>query len=501
MTSSRLSKRKVQGLTLVELLVVVGVVSVLSAIMLPGIKSVLTDRKSSQAAIMVKNYLESARARAVGRNRPVAVVFERLSSRATLSGVKYVSETATTWDPANPPSLTPDTNFVPYNTCIRLSMAEEPLPITQAILPVPLVFTARMPGDGGNPPVPTGPYVGDDSLADMHQGQINEVRIFQVTGPPNTDVSQLVGEYLITGSQISFGNSARRFSIVSPRDPFVHETYSLSQNGQNGDKSIWFSVMNELAFDGHSERAKEPYVDIPAGTSFDSFRIYTRPKPIFTQAIQLPRGMCVDLSISGFGKRLPGHNTLTAEKQPIFDCAESAADEFDYRVRFASDWIGNDEIPLRPDQLRPVYVVFSPEGQLSHVWANDRRELPSDISYQGNLTRIDATNDLFFHIGKIDRVTMPIDPERLDLSITKKVYARNAFALKTATRNGVLNNLTDLNSYVVRLSPTSGAISASPIVNIETQTAILGLNIDNLNFGDMVELTRRGTYNSNVTAQ
>ena len=493
---SRKSKvRLTRGLTLLELLVVVGVVSVMAAIVLPGVKSVLTDRKSSQAAIMVKNYLEAARARAIGRNRPVAVVFERLSSRATVSGTRYVSETATTWDPVNPPTLTPDTNFVPYNTCIRLSMAEEPLPITQAVLPVPIVFTARMPGDNINPPIPTGPgYVGDDSLADMHQGAINEVRIFQVQTSGNVDLEWLIGEYLTNGSQISFGNSSRRFSIVTPRSPSVHKKYQDSQNGQNGDKSIWFSVMNELAFDGHSERAKEPYVDIPAGTTFDSFKIYPRPKPIFTQAIQLPRGMCVDLSISGFGKRLPGSDTLTAEKQPIFDNNSTAAAEFDYRVRFASDWVSNEPTPLIPEQLRPVYVVFSPEGQLSHVWANDRRvrAFPGDNSYQGSLARIDATNDLFFHIGKIDRVTMPIDPS---------TFARNAFALKTATRNGVLNNLTDLNSYVVRLSPTSGAISASPIVNIETQTAILGLNIDNLNFGDMVELTRRGTYNSNVTAQ
>ena len=488
---SRKSKiRWTRGLTLLELLVVVGVVSVMAAIVLPGVKSVLTDRKSSQAAIMVKNYLEAARARAIGRNRPVAVVFERLSSRATVSGTRYISETATTWDPLNPPPLTPDTNFVPYNTCIRLSLAEEPLPITQAVLPVPIVFTARMPGDNINPPIPTGPgYVGDDSLADMHQGGINEVRIFQVQTSGNVDLEWLIGEYLTNGSQISFGNSSRRFSIVTPRSPSVHKKY---QDGQNGDKSIWFSVMNELAFDGHSERAKEPYVDIPAGATFTSFRIYPRPKPIFTQAIQLPRGMCVDLSISGFGKRLPGHDSLTAEKQPIFASNPTSGAEFDYRVRFASDWIGNATTPLIPEQLRPVYVVFSPEGQLSHVWANDRRVLPGDLSYQGSLTRIDATNDLFFHIGKIDRVTMPLDPS---------TFARNAFALKTATRNGVLNNLTDLNSYVVRLSPTSGAISASPIVNIETQTAILQLNIDNLNFGDMVELTRRGTYNSNVTAQ
>ena len=483
---------KSRGLTLLELLVVVGVVSVMAAIVLPGVKSVLTDRKSSQAAIMVKNYLEAARARAIGRNRPVAVVYERLSSRATLSGSKYVSETATTWDPANPPrSLTPDTNFVPYNTCIRLSMAEEPLPLTESMLSVPVSFRARMPGDGYLPEIPTDTgYIGDDSLIDSHQGIINEVRIFQVQSSGNVDLYWLLGGALTNGAQISFGNSTRRFSIVSPRSSDPHQLHGGSSN----DKSIWFSVMNELAFDGHSERAKEPYVDIPAGATFTSFRIYPRPKPIFTQAIQLPRGMCVDLSISGFGKRLPGHDTLTAEKQPIFDNNGTAAPEFDYRVRFASDWISNEPTPLIPEQLRPVYVVFSPEGQLSHVWANDRRvrAFPSDNSYQGSLARIDATNDLFFHIGKIDRVTMPLDPN---------TFARNAFALKAATRNGVLNNLTDLNSYVVRLSPTSGAISASPIVNIETQTAILGLNIDNLNFGDMVELTRRGTYNSNVTAQ
>ena len=59
--------RTKRGLTLVELLVVVGVASVIAAVMLPGIKSVLTDRKSSQAAIMVRNYIEAARTRAVGR--------------------------------------------------------------------------------------------------------------------------------------------------------------------------------------------------------------------------------------------------------------------------------------------------------------------------------------------------------------------------------------------------------------------------------------------------
>ena len=475
-------KRTKRGLTLVELLVVVGVASVVAAVMLPGIKSVLTDRKSSQAAIMVRNYIEAARTRAVGRNRSVAVVFERLSSRAGIApNGTFVSETASAG-----PFATPDANFVPYNACIRMSLAEEPLPVSEAMLPAAVTFRVRQPGDGLSPPIPTGaPYVGDDSLLDMHQGNVQEARIFEVTASSSISLAWLVGEYLTNGSQISFGNSSRRFSIVTPRSPTVH--------GNAGGGTIWFSVMNEKLFDGHTERAKEPYVDLKPGTEFKQFKIYQRPKPVFSQVVQLPRGMCVDLSLSGFGKKMPGQGALPPEKQPVFDPTGSAMAGFDYRVRFASDWIGNEPIPLEPWQLRPVYIVFSPEGQLSHVWANDRRTA-GDGSYQGSLTRIDATQDVFLHVGKIDRVAMPLDPD-------PRILGRNAYGLRGAVQLGVQNNLTDLSAYVVRLSPSSGAISASPIVSIDTQISILGLNVNNLNFGDMVELSRRGTYNSNVTAQ
>ena len=475
--------RTKRGLTLVELLVVVGVASVIAAVMLPGIKSVLTDRKSSQAAIMVRNYIEAARTRAVGRNRSVAVVFERLSSRAGIApNGMFVSETALPgpWDTYP----TPDTNFIPYNACVRMSLAEEPLPVSEAMLPVAVTFRVRQANDGLNPPIPTGaPYIGEDSLLDMHDGRVEE--IFEVTASSNINLAWLVGEYLTNGSQISFGNSPRRFSIVTPRSPTVH--------GNAGGGTIWFSVMNEKLFDGHIERAKEPYVDLKPGTEFKQFKIYQRPKPVFSQVVQLPRGMCVDLSLSGFGKKMPGQGALPPEKQPVFDPTGSAMAGFDYRVRFASDWISNEPIPLEPWQLRPVYIVFSPEGQLSHVWANDRRT-PGDRNYQGNLTRIDATQDVFLHVGKIDRVAMPLDPD-------PRILGRNAFGLRGAIELGVQNNLTDLSAYVVRLSPSSGAISASPIVSIDTQISILGLNVNNLNFGDMVELSRRGTYNSNVTAQ
>jgi hypothetical protein len=121
--------------------------------------------------------------------------------------------------------------------------------------------------------------------------------------------------------------------------------------------------------------------------------------------------------------------------------------------------------------------------------------LPNDPSnYVGNLVRVDAVQDIFLHVGKLDKIHMPIDPD-------PQVKARNRTGFDLAVASGTPQNLTDLNSYVIRLSPRSGAISAAPTVSIDTQVLISGLNYSTLTFGDLIELSRRGAYNSNVTAQ
>ena len=494
----RSPKRNHAGLTLVELLVVVGVVSVVAAIVLPSVKTLLTDRKTSQSAIVIKNFFEAARARAIGKNRTVAVVLERLSSRVQLDNLgNPFSQTATTT------ITSPDTNFIPYNTCIRLSLAEEPMPVTQASLPVSLSIIARAPGDGLPDPIPTSTYTGADALIDRDQlAGISEVRIFQVKVPAGSDfnLSLLLSEYLINGSQISFGNSKRRFTIVAPRSPMVHHNHfplpPLSSSQIPSDRSIWFAVMNEEGFEGLGERALEPLEPLAAGATYSRFKIYSRPKPIYSEMVQLPRGMCIDLSLSGFANdTIRNTSAGTPIKQTVYDSAQApiANPLSDYRVRFASDWIGNNATPLLPNQVRPVYIAFGPDGNLSHVWANER-QVPGEPSYVGNLTRIDATQDIFLHIGKIDQVVMPVDPD-------PSILGRNKFAFDAVNSSGVRQNLSDLNSYIVRLSPKSGSITASPAVGIDTQIGILGLSPATLTFGDLVELSRRGTYNTNVTSQ
>jgi type II secretory pathway pseudopilin PulG len=482
--------RVVYGLTLVELLVVVGVVSLLTAIILPAVKTLLTDRKSSQSAIVVKNFFEAARARAIGKNRTVAVVLERLSSRAKWdpeannNAGAYISETATSV------ITLADSNFVPYNACIRLSLAEEPAPITESMLSAPVVMYPRTISNPGIPNFPTDNYVDEDAVVDSHGG--SEVRAFNIQGPEAA--LQVLARSLVSGSEISFGNSKRRFAIVSPRTPTVHLNFLAQHRNDQTPQGIWFAVVNELAADDSGERASPPYFGFGSG-GFTSFKIYSRPKPIYSEMVQLPRGMCIDLSLSGFGNDTRRIDNATSPLlRPVIDVQAGPDDHplSDYRLRFASDWIGNGTVPL-PPQLRPVYISFSPDGSLSHVWANERSG--------SNLTRIDATQDIFLHIGKIDQIVMK-DPA---------FNERNKASFLALRDSGIKQNLTDTNGYVIRLSPKSGSIIASPQLNFESQaiaesavssTFVTPAQILNsASLGDLIEMSRRGTYSSNVTAQ
>ena len=470
--------------TLVELLVVLGIALLLAALILPTVKSLLVDRKTSQSAIIVKNYLDAARARAIGKNRSVAVVLERISGRAADrndDGVINLADTVTIGTQQRFESATsksfaasgramelPDTNFLPYNTCIKLSMAEEPLPITNQTIPAAVNIQSQLVGA-----VPTAaPYSGADALLDADQGLIQslfppkgEERTFSVTLPfpvtlppttvPSGDIYPILGDYLIAGNEISFGDSSQRFTITAPRFSSTHEAY----DGANTAAQIWFSISNELGATPRSEQAIRSYstINLPLSTlTPTSFRIYQKPKPIYSQAVQLPKGTCIDLSLSGFANDKDGLS--------------------DYRVRFASDWvIGGTTGPPTPEELRPIYLVFSPDGSFSRVYANQMLG-PQTV-------RIDAVDDVFLHIGRIDQVTMPFNSSNV----------RDRASVEAAVLVGTKQNLTDPSSYVLRLSPKSGAISASPIRQFVPSSS------DTL--FDIIAKSRGGTFSSTVTGQ
>lgn len=73
-----------RGFTLVELLVVLTIFLIVTAIALPTFRQLLNDQKVSQSSRTMVAYLDEARSRAVAEGRFVGVRIERLSSDATI---------------------------------------------------------------------------------------------------------------------------------------------------------------------------------------------------------------------------------------------------------------------------------------------------------------------------------------------------------------------------------------------------------------------------------
>lgn len=461
-------RRSLRGTTLIELLVVLGIVTLLAALILPSVKSVLSDRKTSQAAIMVKNFLEAGRARAIGKNRSVAVVLERLSGRALdvnndgvidaldvdPSTAQFLSATATSFLPNARASQSPDANFLAYNACIKLSLAEEPMAITEKSVPPGFTIRARHPLDGLQPTIPS-PYDPLFPLMDSDQSRgITEVRIFQVTFAAGNNAALLLGDYLVAGNEISLGETTTRYTIVSPTTSAPH----YASPPGNGTSTIWFAVINERGVDGLGEIASNPYINLQADEVWTRFSIFQKPKPIYAQTIQLPKGTCVDLSLSGFANDRVGFS--------------------DYRVRFSSDWVisGSAGIPT-PHELRPIYIVFSPDGGISKVYAN-HQAVSGTVSPQP--ARIDVVDDIFLHVGRIEQVYCP-------------TLGRSRATVEADALAGAKQNLIDPSTYVLRLSPKSGGITAAPITQFTPDPT------DTL--GDIIGKSRTGTFSTSLSAQ
>lgn len=423
--------RKRLGATLVELLVVLGISTLLAALILPTVKNLMTDRKSTQAATLVKNFLESARARSIGSGLPVAVVFERLSSTPSSdtdgflattaygsSGQRLVSGTATDPWPTSP--IPADANFLPYNASIRLSFAEQPLPVTDEMIPgtsAAKTITAMV------------------MSAAPSTIQKNGQDFYEI---PLGGANPILRGFLIAGSEISFKLSKTRHMI----------TQTAIDNGNN----LWFTTVSRAGVVSTLEQSIPSTDGLILGTSTSNFTIFPKPRPIVGPTLQLPKGMCVDLSLSGFATQ--GNNPSR-----------------DQRFRFSSEWLYARSAGPSAHELRPLYVVFSPDGGLSRVYTN------GESTNASSLIPVESADDFFLHIGKIDQVVMPLMPA--DASVPQ--------------------NLTDISNYIVRVSPKSGSIGCAPAANYETQAAIRGVTPASI--GDIAELTRQNTFGASVTGQ
>lgn len=244
-----------RGFTLVELLIVMGVLVLLAAVSLPSIKDLLKDQKSSQAARLIQSYAESARARAIATGRPVAMVIDRM----------YVDGSR---------------DLIGNDSCTRLSIGEVFPPYEGDWSGARAAIVARSGA--------TFPRGQQYALIEFNQAaSLWNVRDSEPTG------------MVSAGDIIQFGDSARSYRISdSPNDTDAEVITFIPSSGTE-------PAYLAIDFDN-------PPYDEDAGlftgepTIFPStpmkFRIYRKPSKSLAGSIVFPRGICIDLASSGIGQ-------------------------------------------------------------------------------------------------------------------------------------------------------------------------------------------------------
>ncbi len=231
-----------RGFTLVELLIVMAVMLVLAAVTLPSIKSLLSGQKISQATRVVQAHIDAAKGRAIASGSYVAVIFERQ---------------------ANQPQ-----------TVTRLSVGQ--------------VF----------PPY-RGDVVGAYGTLDNLKGWNPATKKFDTTIPDvyndQLTVNAINGQLVMTGT---FG--AGDFIQIGDRESiFLIEGVNPSTGAISFYNPPYYILNKGLSTEAHYATEEGRFMP-PKGTKVE-FRIFRKPTKSYAPSSVLPRGTCVDLSVSGIG--------------------------------------------------------------------------------------------------------------------------------------------------------------------------------------------------------
>ncbi|MCY2973408.1 MAG: prepilin-type N-terminal cleavage/methylation domain-containing protein [Planctomycetota bacterium] len=462
-----------QGLSLVELLVVIVIISILAALVLPSFKNVLSERKTNVAALEVKSFLEAARARAIARGRNVSVIFERLSSRGDGLGIDGTDVTS-----SNPPrsitaqnpvsgdasewaaftTIDPFLNYSQYNTAIRMTMAETLRP-TEYEIAGTVIAT----------PGPTGFVVVED-----------------ISSPSPLPLDSRFALDLVAGNTVELierSGVTNRFQIIAPAtQPTGLQSSYTFQVLNVGSATQPFGSIAEIDVAARSQQALKRFVTIGRGIS--GIRVYSQPKPLASVTNELPRGTCIDLSISGLATDEPLANYTSTE---FTNCQRE----------FASDWIMPPGLggPPTPQQLRPVMITFSPSGNIDSVVSNAPQLFafnPPTTPRVFNARRIEPNQDVFLFVGRTDQVVFPTDGTDL-----------NAAGLALRRTEGAKPNMLDPTGYWIRISATNGSVAAAPTqawhVENDVNEAAAGNPADSLS--EMITESRALTFQSELSSQ
>ncbi len=238
MSSSKRKYRETRhGMTIVELLVVMGILVVLLGIAATAVKTGTRGKKQREAARQVNSYIASAQARAMQLGRPVGVEIVRNATDTSGDGAIIFAD---------------DTG------------------ISNSSL---LMYTIETPP----------PYAGDTTSARASITSINSTsKEFEVVC---YDASLLATNDVIkVGDTIRLGYRGERYPITAKSSNTLTCTWETAKE-KLSRPFMWRSDFSTM---------QAPITQVP-------YQLYAQPQRSSATPLQLPTDMCIDLTCSGWG--------------------------------------------------------------------------------------------------------------------------------------------------------------------------------------------------------
>jgi prepilin-type N-terminal cleavage/methylation domain-containing protein len=383
-----------RAFTLVELLVVILIILLVSAVALPTVLPALSHRQVSEAARILQSALAGAKDAAIHDNAPSGI---RLLPDPTLSGI----------DPAtgllNPALPLAANRIIPIETAPEYTEGLVSVNLTPPVPPINLPYPG---GGGGNYPISNNAFPGANVL------MIEE----SLAGPsgPNSPTSWFwnirVGDklqingagpwYTVVGPMTiaptnpnSLGQNPELFVNVGPpgtTSPLVRGNFNpeflFLVNGQDDNNNGWVDegfdgvdnngngVVDEVLYNGVSEWEPETWEGsvFTQGVSNLPYTIQRRPAPVSNaRAVALPSNVVIDLTTwneAYFTALLANGKPYRSERSRI-------------PIGALSPYTGYVDILVYPNgTVVPTTIYSSPSsvgltGAFLHFWLAERSDV------------------------------------------------------------------------------------------------------------------------------
>ncbi|GAB5402500.1 MAG: hypothetical protein Aurels2KO_07310 [Aureliella sp.] len=367
-----------RGFTVIELLVVMGIIVIVAAVTLPTLKTLLSGRKIAEAANIVSSYAASAKSRAIATGRPVALILDR---------TRYDGEAGLALN----------------NVCTRISIGD--------VFPA---YTGDWAGAEGT--------LVDEVAIDAHEvGFADAIDVPLAQAATLIDPATRVSTGMVQdGDLIEIGTSREKFFIASNQ---LGPAIELLTGGPTPVVRIRFNNPSETTGGVPMQEGAMAASYLAAGAQH-SFRIFRRPSKSLAGGVSLPRGTCIDLNFSGFGPS--GRDFSSDAIQPI----------------------GGASPPPYPDiansNYGPIYLVFSPDGQVSSWYVQNREFNYASPTLQRGFPR----GLIHLLVGSMDKL---VDSPRLNPT------------LAISDNEELQTNLMDGENNWVTVNPYTGGIHTSTV--------------------------------------